>query len=92
VPSSGSAGSGTFFPSRSPSSLAWRQTDLDDAQEQPAAILWCAPSFEEFAYRFWVENRLWRAVRGADLSRLEPRLRDYLRHYAPPEVPACDRQ
>jgi hypothetical protein len=28
------------------------QTDLDDAQEQPAAILWCAPSFEEFAYRF----------------------------------------
>ena len=58
------------------------QADLDDAQEQPAAILWCAPSFEEFAYRFWVENRLWRAVRGADLSRLEPRLRDYLRHCA----------
>jgi hypothetical protein len=58
-------------------------TDLDDAQEQAAAIMWCAPSFEEFAYRFWIENRLWRAVRGGDLSRLEPRLRDYLRHYAP---------
>jgi hypothetical protein len=64
------------------------QTDLDDAQEQRAAIFWCAPSFEEFAYRFWVENRLWRAVHGGDLSRLEPHLRDYLRHYAPPAVPA----
>lgn len=45
------------------------QTDLDDAQEQPAAISWCAPSFEEFAYRFWVENRLWRAVRGGSTCR-----------------------
>jgi hypothetical protein len=67
------------------------QTDLDDAQEQRAAIFWCAPSFEEFAHRFWVENRLWPAVHGGDLSRLEPQLRDYLRHYAPPEVPALPR-
>jgi hypothetical protein len=59
------------------------ETDLDDAQEQRAAICWCAPSFEEFAYRFWVENRLWRAIHGGDLSGLEPGLRDYLRHYAP---------
>jgi hypothetical protein len=64
------------------------QTDLGPAQEQMTAILWCAPSFEEFAYRFWVENRLWRAVRAGDLSQLEPRLRDYLRHYAPPGIPA----
>ena len=65
------------------------------AHRWPVAVAvrcWRRPSFEEFAYRFWVENRLWRAVRGADLSQLEPRLRDYLRHYAPPEVPACDRQ
>ena len=67
------------------------QTDLDDGQEQRAAIFWCAPSFEEFAHRFWVENRLWRAVHGGDLSRLEPQLRDYLRHYAPPEVLALPR-
>jgi hypothetical protein len=65
----------------------WRtETDLDDAQEQRAAICWCAPSFEEFAYRFWVENRLWRAVRSGDLSGLEPELREYLRHYAPGKV------
>jgi hypothetical protein len=63
------------------------ETDLDDAREQMAAILWCAPSFEEFAYRFWIENRLWRAVHGGDLSRLEPRLRDYLRHYAAHGLP-----
>ena len=64
------------------------QTDLDDAQEQSAGIMWCAPSFEEFAYRFWIENRLWRGVRGGDLSQLEPQLRDYLRYYAPPGIPA----
>ncbi|MFB6779423.1 hypothetical protein ACFCX0_18820 [Streptomyces sp. NPDC056352] len=62
--------------------------DLDDAEEQRGAILWCAPSFEEFAYRFWIENRLWHAVNGGDLSQLEPRLRDYLRHYTPPGISA----
>jgi hypothetical protein len=62
------------------------ETDLDDVQEQRAAIYWCAPSFEEFAYRFWVENRLWRAVHAGDLSELEPELCDYLRHYAPGRV------
>ncbi|MER5385862.1 hypothetical protein ABT040_37390 [Streptomyces sp. NPDC002688] len=63
------------------------QTDLDDPEEQRAAILWCAPSFEEFAHRFWVENRLWHALHGNDRSGLEPRLRDYLRHYASPGEP-----
>jgi hypothetical protein len=59
-------------------------TDLDDMQEQKAAIAWCAPSFEEFAYRFWIENRLWHVANGGDLSQAEPRLRDYLHYYAPP--------
>lgn len=58
-------------------------TDLDDVEEQRAAILWCAPSFEEFAHRFWIENRLWSALNGGDLSSLEPQLRDYLDHYVP---------
>ncbi|MGW1269072.1 hypothetical protein [Streptomyces sp. NPDC002491] len=60
-----------------------RDTDLDDPEEQRAAILWCAPSFEEFAHRFWIENRLWHALNGDDLSGLEPQVHDYLRHYAP---------
>ncbi|MET7520549.1 hypothetical protein ABZS88_46005 [Streptomyces sp. NPDC005480] len=62
------------------------QTDLDDAEEQRAAILWCASSFEEFAHRFWIENRLWHAVNDHDLPRLEPQLQDYLSHYSPPEA------
>ncbi|MGW6466896.1 hypothetical protein [Streptomyces rubiginosohelvolus] len=60
------------------------QTDLEDAEQQRAAILWCAPSFEEFAHRFWIENRLWRAVNNGESPVLEPRLQDYLNHYAPP--------
>ncbi|MFF3639343.1 hypothetical protein [Streptomyces sp. NPDC002250] len=60
------------------------ETDLDNPEEQRAAILWCAPSFEEFAHRFWIENRLWHALNGDDLAGLEPQARDYLRHYALP--------
>ncbi len=63
------------------------ETNLDDPQEQRAAILWCSPSFGEFAHRFWIENRLWHALSGNDLSGLEPQMRDYLRHYAPPGIP-----
>ncbi|MFD4695964.1 hypothetical protein [Streptomyces niveus] len=57
------------------------QTDLDDVEEQRAAIFWCAPSFEEFAHRFWVENRLWRAISDGELPPAEAQLRDYLDHY-----------
>ncbi|MEV6703136.1 hypothetical protein AB0M68_39500 [Streptomyces sp. NPDC051453] len=64
------------------------EIDLDDPEEQRAAILWCAPSFEEFAHRFWIENRLWHALNGNDLSGLEPQACDYLRYYAPPRITA----
>lgn len=58
---------------------------LGDTEEQRTAMLWCAPPFEEFAHRFWIENRLWRAVHGGgDPSDLDPLLRGYLAHYAPP--------
>jgi hypothetical protein len=57
--------------------------ELDDPEKQRSAITWCAPSFEEFAYRFWVENRLWRALHDDDLAGLEPWERDYLSHYLP---------
>ncbi|MFF4393217.1 hypothetical protein ACFY0G_41870 [Streptomyces sp. NPDC001552] len=64
------------------------ETDRYDATAQTAAILWCAPSFEEFAHRFWIVNRLWHAVNGSNPSRLEPQLRSYLHHYAPSEASA----
>ncbi|MFD8809356.1 hypothetical protein [Streptomyces sp. NPDC059597] len=62
--------------------------DLDEPDAldgQQPALLWCAPSFEEFAYRFWVENRLWEPVNNGESASIEPELRDYLSHYAPPE-------
>lgn len=59
-------------------------TDLGDVQQHRAAIRWCAPSFEEFAHRFWIENRLWHAVNADGPSLLEPQLQDYLHHYARP--------
>ncbi|MCC9312343.1 hypothetical protein LN042_35700 [Kitasatospora sp. RB6PN24] len=57
------------------------QSDLDDLAAQTAEILWCAPSFENFAYRFWLENRLWRAVNGEGDASLDTEMRGYLDHY-----------
>ncbi|GAA1272178.1 hypothetical protein GCM10009665_70270 [Kitasatospora nipponensis] len=55
--------------------------DLADRAQQLDSILWCAPSFEEFAYRFWAENRIWHALHGAGPAALGPTLRRYLAHY-----------
>lgn len=64
------------------------ETDLDDAEEQRAAILWCAPSFEGFAHRFWIETRLWRAISDGELPPAEAQLRNYLDHYVLSGPPA----
>lgn len=53
------------------------------AAELRAEIRWCAPAFEEFAYRFWAENRIWHAVHGGGPAELDQPLRDYLDHYGP---------
>jgi len=39
----------------------------------------CAPTFEQFAYRFIVESRIWRALH--DGRPLVPELDQYLAHY-----------
>jgi|KBSMisStandDraft_5_1062788.scaffolds.fasta_scaffold513527_1 hypothetical protein len=44
----------------------------------------CASTFEEFAYRFWVENRIWRHLHDPDAGPLPPRLARYLAHYPQP--------
>lgn len=54
--------------------------DPEDYDEY-ARIYWCAPSFEQFAYRFWIENRLWLALHHAPKEPLAPELEDYLAHY-----------
>ncbi|MEV7952873.1 hypothetical protein [Streptomyces sp. NPDC088141] len=59
------------------------QSDLDDVAAQRTAIFWCAPSFEHFAYRFWLENRLWRAIHDSDAQPLDAAMQEYLDHYKP---------
>jgi hypothetical protein len=50
--------------------------------ELPARIYWCAPTFEQFAYRFWLENSLWRVLHGIEgAGEMTAGQRDYLRHY-----------
>lgn len=54
--------------------------EVDDLVMEEA-IVWCAPDFEQFAYRFWVENRLREAVNDDDEASLDRELRAYLDHY-----------
>jgi len=58
--------------------------DYDDDDEDFGVIYGCASSFEEFAYRFWVENRIWRHLHDPDAGPLPPRLAGYLAHYPQP--------
>ncbi|MFD8580709.1 hypothetical protein ACFV1H_35875 [Streptomyces virginiae] len=48
-----------------------------------SSLMRCADTFEEFAYRFVVENELWMQAHSAgDESPLAPRLQTYADHYA----------
>ncbi|WP_405018656.1 hypothetical protein OHV05_18365 [Kitasatospora sp. NBC_00070] len=60
------------------------ESDLDDLVAQEAEILWCAPSFEYFAYRFWLENRLWNVVNGGSDEAIDTEMQEYLDHYTAP--------
>ncbi len=47
-----------------------------------ANLNFCAASFEEFIYRWWLENELWFALEeGRSLTEVQS---DYLQHYQPP--------
>lgn len=54
---------------------------------------YCAASFEEFIYRFWIENELWYALNheGDTLppkmqATLQPEMQAYLDHYGPVQL------
>jgi hypothetical protein len=49
------------------------------------ATAFCAPSFEAFLYRFWLENSLWFGLDGGTLADVHQR---YLAHYigSPPDI------
>jgi hypothetical protein len=60
---------------------------FDDRQAHPSAeqitanTVSCAPHFEHFVYRFWLENELWESLQEKD-PELTPEQRAYLAHYA----------
>ncbi|MGW4695466.1 hypothetical protein ACWEO1_24190 [Kitasatospora cineracea] len=53
----------------------------EEEMADPEAIRWCAASFEEFAYRYWVESRICLDFTNGD-GPTDPRLLAYLAHYA----------
>ncbi|MFC8720799.1 hypothetical protein [Kitasatospora sp. NPDC057198] len=59
------------------------EDDEEPAEDlaDPAAIHWCARSFEEFVHRYWLEGRIC-AGRVRDGGLTDPRLLAYLAHYA----------
>ncbi|HST83423.1 MAG TPA: hypothetical protein VLL08_16955 [Kineosporiaceae bacterium] len=59
---------------------------LDETDEEDAGVIYrCASSFEEFAYRFWVENRIWSHLNDSDAGTLPPEFAEYLAHYPIPD-------
>jgi len=54
----------------------WDKTPTETIR---ADIEFCAPTFEEFMYRFWVENTIWFASEGG--HSLTEAQANYLRHY-----------
>ncbi|WP_405827975.1 hypothetical protein [Streptomyces sp. NBC_00105] len=67
------------------SAEAWLAGERADEFREAAAgsLIRCAGSFEEFAYRFVVENELWMQLNSAGTEgQLAPRLQAYADHYA----------
>ena len=47
----------------------WHDGARDDPKRllNPNSYFWCAPHFESFVYRFWLEDQIWRRVRSGDV-------------------------
>ncbi|MFC8244521.1 hypothetical protein [Streptomyces chartreusis] len=63
-------------------------SNLDDLEEQTEALQYCAPTFEEWAYRFWTENRISEALDHDRESSLNPEQRAYVDYYTSSHRPA----
>jgi hypothetical protein len=50
-------------------------------EEDFRTIFWCAPSFEQFAYRLWVEARIAELLADGQEGLITGDLRQYLNHY-----------
>jgi hypothetical protein len=49
----------------------------------PRDLVWCSPSFEAFAYRYWLEGVLGRRLAAGDPFPLDERGQAYLDHFRP---------
>ncbi|HEV2635798.1 MAG TPA: hypothetical protein VGX23_11665 [Actinocrinis sp.] len=66
-----------------------RDSGTEQALKELAAIAedpygefsWCAPGIEQFAYRFWIEGKLWFTLSGDSQDEPNPALDAYLAHY-----------
>ncbi|MFG3200230.1 hypothetical protein ACGFYT_29385 [Streptomyces sp. NPDC048208] len=56
-------------------------SDIDGPDEQMEALQYCAATFEEWAYRFWIENRISEAVESEDKPSLDEDRHAYQNHY-----------
>ena len=64
------------------SPIPFDDPELDVSREVTLANTWyCAPHFEHFVYRFWIENELWERL-GSSEDDLTPAQREYVAHYA----------
>lgn len=56
--------------------------DIEDSVDSytEGSIGFCAPSFAEFIYRYWIENEIWFAL-FLDDTPLTQRQKDYVAHY-----------
>jgi len=63
------------------SPIAFDQHDLSQRRDEVLAnTWWCAPDFEHFVYRFWIENVLWFTLNEA--GERDATQEAYLSHYA----------
>jgi len=62
----------------------WPGEDESEAHEEEAKkgeLLFCAPSFEAFMYRLWMENEIWFAL--SEERSLTKEQQAYANHYKP---------
>jgi len=67
------------------------EDDLEEHDEYGVHIHYCAPDFETFVHRYWLEDRIWHHnywYRGADWKKgkLTKEQKDYLSHYKTSQV------
>jgi len=65
------------------SPIPFDDPDVDEEADVVIANTWeCAPHFEHFIYRFWIENEIWDALNSKN-PKLDAAQQRYVDHYRP---------